>query len=108
MLGGAALLTSVFVVWIALDWWSAFANERAVRRRPELLKNSSIGAIVRACGPFHATEGSTLGVVHLYGERWRARCPGAYVPDDGEALTVGGRVGLTLYVKPLHVRTGRR
>jgi membrane protein implicated in regulation of membrane protease activity len=102
---GGLLLVSCLALCVGLDWYSAWANERHVRRRPELLKNSSIGAVVRAHGGFRlADRGMAVGVVRLHGEQWRARCDGIYVPADGEILTISGREGLTLTVRPWQFR----
>jgi membrane-bound serine protease (ClpP class) len=47
---------------------------------------------------FTAQHGSYGGVVRVHGELWRAVCPTPVVA--GEAVTVEGRNGLTLHVRP--------
>ena len=103
-MAGLVVLAALVLASFASDWFGARSNERHVERYPHLLRNEVIGETVRANGDFEVANGVPRGVVILRGEQWKARCLEAYVPKDGEMMSVCKREGLTLYVQSRGVR----
>ena len=82
--------TIAFVLFLGeLGFW-----HRRVRGRPKVVGPQNLvgqpAVVVSACRP--------NGQVRVSGEIWAARCPGG--ADDGDAVTIVGRDGLTLLVEP--------
>jgi membrane protein implicated in regulation of membrane protease activity len=74
-----------------LAFWNRTVKHRRVAAGAETLIGKT-GKVLSRCAPD--------GQIELSGEIWKARC--AVGAEEGEAVTVVGRDGLTLLVEPVH------
>ena len=84
----ATVITALFFLFVA------GAGLRAQRLPVKAGHETMLGQVVPALTPI----GPEAGTVRIEGEQWSARCPTPVAP--GEPVTVIGRRGLTLLVKP--------